>query len=168
MDQISNILCSVVDLAEFVRNAHPSEEYVAAAHRSYSMIASFMQLLNTNERFPLILRNLIAKDAASKILTEEELSVAKLFLYDFDASGPPKERERYVKLNEDIGQLGYEFIQNAGEWPPLQFDSPQELQGQFQSLSVPSLPFTNSESLSLLFLPLPSSDSFCCGDDQQC
>jgi len=135
MDQISNILCSVVDLAEFVRNAHPSEEYVASAHRAYTMIASFMQLLNTNERFPRILRDLIAKDATSKTLTEEELSVAKLFLYDFEASGPPEERERYIKLTEDVGQLGYEFIRNAGEWSPLEFDSRQDL-GPFQKVFV--------------------------------
>jgi len=127
MDQISNILCNVVDAAEFVRNAHPSREYQEAAHEAHGMIANFMQYLNTNKIFSKVLEDLIARDQVSKILTDEELAVAKLFLYDFVASGHETKRDQFVRLSEQIHQLGYNFIRNTSEETKLTFSSREEV-----------------------------------------
>ena len=48
LDRLSDLLCSVVDLAEFVRNAHPDPEWVASANNLYESLSEFMNVLNTH------------------------------------------------------------------------------------------------------------------------
>ena len=48
LDRLSDLLCSVVDLAEFVRNAHPDQKWVASANNLYESLSEFMNVLNTH------------------------------------------------------------------------------------------------------------------------
>ena len=48
LDRLSDLLCSVVDLAEFVRNAHPDPRWVASANNLYESLSEFMNVLNTH------------------------------------------------------------------------------------------------------------------------
>ena len=48
LDRLSDLLCSVVDLAEFVRNAHPDPKWVASANKLYENLSEFMNVLNTH------------------------------------------------------------------------------------------------------------------------
>jgi intermediate peptidase len=48
LDELSDALCSVLDLAEFVRHVHPDRRYVEEAHRAYERLFSFMNTLNTD------------------------------------------------------------------------------------------------------------------------
>ena len=48
LDRLSDLLCSVVDLAEFVRNAHPDPQWVASANNLYESLSEFMNVLNTH------------------------------------------------------------------------------------------------------------------------
>ena len=48
LDRLSDLLCSVVDLAEFVRNAHPDPKWVASANNLYESLSEFMNVLNTH------------------------------------------------------------------------------------------------------------------------
>jgi intermediate peptidase len=41
-------LCSVIDLAELVRNAHPDVEWVQSANEAYEQLCEYMNVLNTN------------------------------------------------------------------------------------------------------------------------
>ena len=47
MDVLSDKLCSVLDLAEFVRNVHPDQDYVQQADKACNVLANYMQRLNT-------------------------------------------------------------------------------------------------------------------------
>ena len=48
LDRLSDMLCSVIDLAELVRNAHPDPVWVESANDAYGMLSEFMNVLNTN------------------------------------------------------------------------------------------------------------------------
>jgi mitochondrial intermediate peptidase len=48
LDRLSDMLCSVIDLAELVRNAHPDPVWVECANDAYGMLSEFMNVLNTN------------------------------------------------------------------------------------------------------------------------
>ena len=48
LDRLSDLLCSVVDLAEFVRNAHPDPKWVASANNLYESLSELMNVLNTH------------------------------------------------------------------------------------------------------------------------
>ena len=47
-DDISNELCCVADLAEFVRTSHPSVHFREAANLTFSSISQIVEKLNTN------------------------------------------------------------------------------------------------------------------------
>lgn len=48
LDKLSDVLCSVIDLAEFVRNAHPDPEWVEQADTVYETLCEYMNVLNTH------------------------------------------------------------------------------------------------------------------------
>ena len=48
LDRLSDMLCSVIDFAELVRNAHPDLEWVESANEAYEQLCEYMNVLNTN------------------------------------------------------------------------------------------------------------------------
>jgi intermediate peptidase len=48
LDRLSDMLCSVIDLAELVRNAHPDRLWVDSANEAYEKMCEFMNVLNTH------------------------------------------------------------------------------------------------------------------------
>jgi len=48
LDRLSDMLCSVIDLAELVRNSHPDPEWVQGANDAYEQLCEYMNVLNTN------------------------------------------------------------------------------------------------------------------------
>lgn len=48
LDRLSDMLCSVIDLAELVRNAHPDRSWVDSANEAYEKLCEFMNILNTH------------------------------------------------------------------------------------------------------------------------
>lgn len=44
MDAISNTICSVIDAADFVRNAHADQEFRDAADEAFSVLAEYIQV----------------------------------------------------------------------------------------------------------------------------
>lgn len=48
LDRLSDLLCSVIDLAELVRNAHPDHSWVESANDTYEKLCEFMNVLNTH------------------------------------------------------------------------------------------------------------------------
>ncbi len=63
VDCISDVLCSVLDPSEFIRNVHPNEEWVSVAHEVCSALHSFLSQLNTHPglyHVSLLLRSTLA------------------------------------------------------------------------------------------------------------
>lgn len=48
LDRLSDMLCSVIDLAELIRNAHPDRAWVEGANAAYEKLCEFMNVLNTH------------------------------------------------------------------------------------------------------------------------
>ena len=49
VDRISDILCSVIDASEMIRNVHPHPEWIEAASQSYVSLHNFLNQLNTHQ-----------------------------------------------------------------------------------------------------------------------
>ena len=48
LDRLSDLLCSVIDLCELVRNSHPDSEWVESANDAYEHLCEYMNVLNTS------------------------------------------------------------------------------------------------------------------------
>jgi len=114
-DDLSDCLCRVADMADFIRVAHPNEEYSRAASHACASISSLVETLNTNTVIYSALRSVL--DNGDLVPTDDiDRRVAELFLFDFEQSGihlPPSDRQRFVELSEQILALGSVFMQGC-------------------------------------------------------
>lgn len=114
-DELSDSLCKVADLAEFIRIAHPQQKYMSAAEEACITISGIVESLNTHKPLYCSLSGVVEN---GDILPTNAVDqhVAKLFLFDFEQSGihlPEEERQRVVRLNDYILQLGQKFMNGA-------------------------------------------------------
>jgi mitochondrial intermediate peptidase len=49
LDRLSDAVCSVVDTAELLRNVHPDEKFVEAAHAVHERLSDFLSWLNVHQ-----------------------------------------------------------------------------------------------------------------------
>jgi intermediate peptidase len=115
MDRLSDLLCRVIDLADFIRSTHPDHRYQHAATAAYSAMFQYMNQLNTTTGLNDQLRNAIAMKEVSGAWTEEETTVAHLLMKDFQKSAidlPEKERQDFVRLCNDIANTGTDFVEH--------------------------------------------------------
>ncbi|XP_063225644.1 mitochondrial intermediate peptidase [Bacillus rossius redtenbacheri] len=114
-DELSDTLCRVADLAEFIRIADPREEFARAAEDTCISISGIVEKLNTNHELYAALRNVV--DNGDKIPTTSiDDHVSRLFLFDFEQCGihlPENQRHQVVQLNDAILQLGQQFVSGA-------------------------------------------------------
>lgn len=114
MDRLSDSLCRVLDIAEFVRANHPSAAFQRAAGEAYTTLFEYMNILNTTTGLNSQLRKAVATPEITSAWGEEEKIVARILLKDFSKSAidlPQKQRERFVELSSTISQLGTAFLQ---------------------------------------------------------
>lgn len=114
-DELSDTLCKVADLAEFIRIAHPDARYVNAAADTSLSINALVEKLNTNQDIYWALQRVVEN---GDVMPTDEVDqhVARLFLFDFEQSGihlNEEKRKRVVKLNECILQIGALFMQGT-------------------------------------------------------
>lgn len=110
-DELSNCLCKVADLAEFIRVGHPQARFRATAEQASVAISSLVEQLNTDKRLYNSLRHSTFKDELDEF-------VAKLFMFDFEQSGihmDDDKRKLVLQLNESILRLGSHFAANANQ-----------------------------------------------------
>lgn len=106
-DQLSNCLCKVADLAEFIRVCHPQARFRTAAEQASVAISTVVERLNTDLRLYQALEK-------SKFQDQLDEYVASLFLFDFEQSGiHTHDRDQILQLNESILKLGSLFAANA-------------------------------------------------------
>ncbi|XP_034102528.1 mitochondrial intermediate peptidase [Drosophila albomicans] len=116
-DELSDSLCKVADLAEFVRIAHPKNKYMQAAEEACISICGVVESLNTHKPLYQALSKVV-HEGDSMHTSEVDRHVAKLFLFDFEQCGihlPEQERLRVVRLNDYILQLGQKFMNGAAQ-----------------------------------------------------
>ncbi|XP_076299763.1 mitochondrial intermediate peptidase [Lasioglossum baleicum] len=116
-DDMSDTLCKVADLAEFIRIAHPEEQYVKAAEDACIFISGIVEKLNTHRNLYNALKQVVHNGDVQQDTSILDNHVAKLFLFDFEQCGihlPEAERETVVRLNDYILQVGQKFMAGAG------------------------------------------------------
>ncbi|PVG03221.1 zincin [Serendipita vermifera] len=112
IDRLSDLLCRVIDMAEFVRHTHPERAWVDAANDTYDILCEYMNGLNTNVELAAKLDHFIA-DPAFLTLSSEARQTALLFQYDFQKSGvhlPEEQRKKFVQHSSNIIAYGRDFL----------------------------------------------------------
>lgn len=119
LDRLSDTLCRVIDLCEFIRSTHPDDAFVRAAQDCHEQMFEFMNVLNTDVSLCNILKSVLNNPEVSSKLSAEELKVGKILLDDFEKSGiymNPDVREKFIQLSQEISLVGQEFI-NHTDYP---------------------------------------------------
>ncbi|KAF1920630.1 mitochondrial intermediate peptidase [Ampelomyces quisqualis] len=127
LDKLSDLLCRVIDLADFVRSTHPNRKFQISAVKSYHTVFQYMNQLNTT---PVLYNQLKKASDMPQVFqswTEEEKIVARILMEDFARFGiglDDATRERLVGLSGEIAEEGSQFVEGmAPETLTLKFDS---------------------------------------------
>ena len=115
MDELSDTLCRVADLAECIRQVHPDQEVTGRAQEACLEISNYVEQLNTNTGLHRALRALMDHKEFGNY-DEVTRRTAEVFMHDFEISGIHLEstlREEVVRLNSQILELSYLFSKNA-------------------------------------------------------
>ncbi|KAF4632772.1 hypothetical protein G7Y89_g5358 [Cudoniella acicularis] len=127
LDRLSDLLCRVIDLSDFVRATHPDPEIQFAATRAHSVMYEYMNVLNTTTGLAKQLD--IAMGDKTAPWGEQERMVAQILKRDFAKSAidlPQYQRERFVTLSQEINDIGSSFVDTmAPEKEYLTFRSSQ-------------------------------------------
>ncbi|CCF57943.1 hypothetical protein KAFR_0D02950 [Kazachstania africana CBS 2517] len=118
LDQLSDTLCRVIDLCEFIRSVHPDKEFLSAAQQCHEEMFEFMNTLNTDVELCDKLKTLLHDNEILSKLSEEEIKVGRILLEDFEKSGiymNPRIREQFIELSQEISLIGQDFINNANQ-----------------------------------------------------
>ncbi|CAF3504183.1 unnamed protein product [Adineta steineri] len=112
LDEISDEICRVADLAEFIRNVDVDNELKQAAEQAYGILHHLVEKMNTNTK----LYDHAKQAYESGEGDETDQRVLKLYLNDFERSGirfTENKRLNYLQLHEDILQLENHFRHGA-------------------------------------------------------
>ncbi|XP_076832254.1 mitochondrial intermediate peptidase [Brachyhypopomus gauderio] len=112
-DKLSDSLCRVADLADFIKVAHPDPRYREAAENTCMKIGTTVEKLNTNVELCRSLKNLLDNQDVMDKLDPETRRVAELFMFDFEISGihlDEKQRKEAVDLNVKLLDLNHQFL----------------------------------------------------------
>jgi hypothetical protein len=136
-DEISNELCQVADLAEFVRNAHPDPHFRHSADLTFGQISQIVEKLNTNRPLYLMLKESVENAEAATRLDECDKRVSRLFIADFELSGihlNEKVRRNFVQVNDELINLLMKFQINSQA--PATIDSFKNVPPRFSKVLV--------------------------------
>jgi intermediate peptidase len=112
-DDISNELCCVADMAEFVRTSHPDVHFRQAANLTFGSISQIVEKLNTNYKLYCKLKESLHVDQG---MDDCDRRVCKLFLVDFEQSGihlDEASRENFVAINDQLVHILMKFQVNS-------------------------------------------------------
>lgn len=115
-DELSDCLCRVADLADFVKIGHPEPAFREAAEEACRSIGTMVEKLNTNVELYQSLWKLLDDKKLMDSLDAETRRVAELFMFDFEISGihlDEEKRRRAVDLNVKILDLSSAFLMGA-------------------------------------------------------
>ncbi|KAL9100787.1 MAG: hypothetical protein Q9163_003883 [Psora crenata] len=114
LDLLSDSLCRVLDVADFVRATHPDIHFQKSAVQAYANLWEYMNILNTTPGLKAQLQKALSTREISSSWDEEEVSVARILLKDFSNSAidlPGKDRQHFVSLSNDVKRLGSKFLE---------------------------------------------------------
>lgn len=137
LDRLSDLLCRVIDITEFMKLNHPDTQVQDAATQAFALMFEYMNVLNTTPELDAQLKRACANPEVTSHWNQEEKVAAQVLLRDFSQSAihlPPKDRQRFITLSNEISQLGPMFVRGQQpETTKLYFDK-NKLRGMDPSL----------------------------------
>ncbi|KAK8049761.1 peptidase family M3 [Apiospora phragmitis] len=115
MDRLSDLLCRVLDVSDFVRVTHPDGRIQEAASHAWSLVYQYMNQLNTTTGLSDQLGKALDNPEVVSSWTEEERTVGELLQQDFMKSAihlPEGPRNRFVEISQQISELGSVFVED--------------------------------------------------------
>lgn len=115
LDRLSDLLCRVIDLSDFVRTIHPNPNIATAASGAYSLMFQYMNELNTTTGLNKQLKKAWNIPELQAQWSQEEKMVAVILMKDFSKSGidlPDSHREEFVNISNDVANIGTDFVNN--------------------------------------------------------
>lgn len=112
IDQLSDTLCRVIDVAEFIRVVHTAGKWIQSAQQTHESMFEFMNKLNTNVELYRNLVDILKDPEISAQLTDEELKVGDYLAKDFERSGidlDSQTRDNFVNVTQEISLIGSNF-----------------------------------------------------------
>ena len=113
-DLLSDSLCRILDVADFVRAVHPDVRFQRAAVQVYGSLFEYMNILNTTPGLNDQLRKASSIPEIARAWNEEEKSVVQILLRDFSQSAidlPQDKRDRFVDLSSQMKQVGSDCVE---------------------------------------------------------
>ncbi|KAI4247526.1 MAG: hypothetical protein L6R40_001474 [Gallowayella cf. fulva] len=114
-DRLSDYLCRVMDLADFVRSTHPDDMWRQFSAQAYAILFEYMNVLNTTPHLKNHLESALGDPTVETRWNEEQKMVAQILLKEFSNSAidlPVDKRQAFVDLSNRIRQLGVRFIED--------------------------------------------------------
>ncbi|KAJ2743747.1 Mitochondrial intermediate peptidase [Coemansia sp. BCRC 34301] len=124
LDQLSDSLCRVMDVAELVRQVHPDSSWQSAADEVYASMFSYMNQLNTHVGLYRKLVEVMDDPEISRTFSAVEHEVALSFRCDFERSGihlPKDVHAQFVALSSDIQESSRGFLKAQSLPPPSDY-----------------------------------------------
>lgn len=127
LDKLSDLLCRVIDLADFVRGTHPDRKFQIMAVKAYHTVFQYMNQLNTTPVLYDQLKKASEMPEVYESWSEEERIVARILMEDFARFGiglDDATRKRLVDMSGEIAEVGSQFVEGmAPETLKLKFNS---------------------------------------------
>ena len=114
LDSISNEICSVIDVAELVRNVHGDAAFRAEAERAFSTMASYIGQVNKDSSLYTTLMQFKSNASLWSQLSEEQRILVLDLKREFEADGihlTPENKQRVLQLQDEVGSLESQFMQ---------------------------------------------------------
>ncbi len=121
LDRLSDLLCRVIDLCDFVRTTPPDARTQAAASEAWATTYQYMNTLNTTTALNDQLGVAMENPRITAAWSEEERTVAAMLKLDFSKSAvdlPRTARDRFVDLSQRISEVGARFVDTMAPAQP--------------------------------------------------
>jgi mitochondrial intermediate peptidase len=112
LDAISDTLCKVLDVGEFVRTNHAGDGWRDAAEETYRALGSYMHTLNTHTPLHAALVAITSDAGAMGRLSHEQQRMAVLLQREFEREGihlDDAQRAELVRLNDAVHEASAAF-----------------------------------------------------------
>ncbi|KAL7567840.1 hypothetical protein ACA910_000582 [Epithemia clementina (nom. ined.)] len=119
LDEISRVVCNVIDAAELCRSTHYDADWRLAANDAFTILSDYIGQLNANVDLYWALQTITSSPFVLQLLTEEEQRFARLLQSEFEQDGihlPDAMRQQVRALQNSMVQLEGQFQRNLIEW----------------------------------------------------
>jgi intermediate peptidase len=118
LDEISKLICNVIDAAELCRSVHATEQWRESAHHAFTILADYIAQLNGDDRLYAALLKVVSLPLFNE-LTQEERRFAILLKAEFERDGiqlPEAQRLRLQQITNQVTELEGLFQRNIVQY----------------------------------------------------